>query len=79
MEILDFKDEKYIFRTDKISCESCVEYSLAYLYHLCKVNELLEPILLMRHNMDQMDRFLKHVRSFKDNKEKLGTLLNLVQ
>ena len=40
-----------------------VELSVGYITHLCKVGEILESILLVQHNMDQMERFLEFLSS----------------
>ena len=76
--IVDFQNEQYANNTDNISTDSSVDYSIAYIYHLCKVNELLAPILLMQHNMEQMENFMLLLRSVKDSPEKLNTVLELV-
>jgi len=76
--IVDFTAEKYANNSDNISSDSAVDYSIAYIYHLCKVNELLAPILLIQHNMDQMENFIILLRTIKDSPEQLTATLELV-
>ena len=48
---------------DKLSPESSVDLSRAYVHHLTNVKEILGHILLMKHNVDQMSRFVELIRS----------------
>ena len=79
MEILDITDDKYAMQKENICEDSCIDYSLGYLYHLVKVKELLEPILLTQHNLDQMENFFALLRQIKSDTVRLSALLNLVE
>ena len=79
MVIIDVQEERYANTTDNISSDSSVDYSLSYIYHLCKVKELLEPIVLVQHNMDQMEKFILLLREIKDSPDRIAAVLELVQ
>ena len=44
------------------SCETCINYSRAYLHHLIRSNELLGLTLLSLHNLHHMVRFTDSMR-----------------
>ncbi len=43
-------------------CETCRQYSRAYLRHLVKAGELLGPVLVSRHNLRFMSRLVERAR-----------------
>lgn len=45
-------------------CDACTRpHSKAYIHHLLNAHEMLGPILLMSHNLYQLDQFMKSIRS----------------
>jgi queuine tRNA-ribosyltransferase subunit QTRTD1 len=45
-------------------CDACTRpHSKAYIHHLLNAHEMLGPILLMSHNIYQLDQFMKSIRS----------------
>ena len=79
MAILDITDENNAMNKENICEDSCIDYSIGYLHHLVKVKELLEPILLTQHNLDQMENFFALLREMKSDTARLSNLLNLIE
>lgn len=52
------------------SCDACSRpHSKAYIHHLLNAHEMLGPILLMSHNVYQLDRFMNSIRkSIEENR-----------
>ncbi|CAO3678293.1 unnamed protein product [Rhizopus stolonifer] len=54
-------------------CHACSRHSKAYIHHLLNAHEMLGPILLMSHNVYQLEQFMADVRisiqdgSFEEN------------
>lgn len=45
-------------------CDACSRpHSKAYIHHLLNAHEMLGPILLMSHNIYQLDRFMQSIRT----------------
>lgn len=66
-------DTAYKFDTQPIcsecSCIACSRQTRCYIHHLLNVNEMLAKVLLMHHNLMQMDAFMGDVRqAVKDGK-----------
>ena len=55
-KILDFKDQKYKFETEKFLID---KYSYAYLFHLQDTKEYLGKALLVMHNLKVVHSFLE--------------------
>ncbi|KAI8075416.1 tRNA-guanine(15) transglycosylase-like protein [Gilbertella persicaria] len=51
-------------------CDACSRpHSKAYIHHLLNAHEMLGPLLLMSHNVYQLDNFMKSIRkSIEDNR-----------
>ncbi|CAG5083199.1 Oidioi.mRNA.OKI2018_I69.PAR.g10308.t1.cds [Oikopleura dioica] len=60
----------------QLSPDSPVDLSRAYIHHLTNVKEILAHILLMKHNLDQMNKFIELIRSCS-SEESLRNLLEL--
>ena len=63
LRLLDMTKEELASDKSTICEDSAVEYSVGYIHHLFKVRELLEPILLTKHNMEQMELFIQLIRN----------------
>jgi len=48
---------------DSCDCETCINYSRAYLHHLFKANEILGLILLSNHNINFYQNMMKEIRN----------------
>jgi len=48
---------------DSCDCETCINYSRAYLHHLFKSNEILGLILLSNHNINFYQNMMKEIRN----------------
>jgi len=79
LRLLDVTQEALASDKSTICEDSAVEYSVGYIHHLFKVRELLEPILLTKHNMEQMELFIQLIRSVKNEPSRLCNLLELVK
>jgi len=66
-ETIDLTESKHAGDKEKLSAESSVDLSRAYVHHLTNVKEILAHILLMTHNLDQMNRFVEFIRSDDDS------------
>ena len=61
-------------------CYTCSHYTCAYLHHLAATKEMLLPMLLMLHNIDQYQRFFSEIRehiskqTFQDYQKKIEFL-----
>ena len=48
---------------DRCLCYTCTNYTCAYLHHLAATKEMLLPMLLMLHNINQYQRFFAEIRA----------------
>ena len=48
---------------DNCKCDTCINYSRAYLHHLFKANEILGLILLSNHNINFYQKMMKDIRN----------------
>ena len=61
-------------------CYTCSNYTCAYLHHLANTKEMLLPMLLMLHNINQYQRFFSEIRehitrqTFQDYQKKIELL-----
>jgi queuine tRNA-ribosyltransferase len=55
---------KHIFGPidESCPCTACTEYTVAYLRHLFKCNEILGPMLATEHNLYFINRFMHNIR-----------------
>ena len=79
IESIEFKD---YFRplNSNCPCYTCSNYTCAYLHHLFVTKEMLLPMLIMIHNINQYQRFFADIRehitqqTFEKYKKKLDIL-----
>ncbi|MFH4973926.1 hypothetical protein AB6A40_000635 [Gnathostoma spinigerum] len=64
---LDFNSEKFAEDDSKLyedcECYTCSRFTKAYIRHLRNTRELLSPILLVLHNMQEYDRMFTLIRA----------------
>ncbi len=70
---------KSSYRTDKkpimenCSCDTCQNFSRAYLHHLFKAKEILSPRLATFHNLWFISQFMKKIREdIKEDRREIG-------
>jgi tRNA-guanine family transglycosylase len=60
----DFSKERVEWKHDfepidkECQCWTCARHSRSYIHHLFYVNDMLSYVMLMHHNLHQMDKFV---------------------
>ncbi|KAI9244445.1 tRNA-guanine(15) transglycosylase-like protein [Sporodiniella umbellata] len=68
---LNLLDTRFARDTDPLDaqcqCHACRRHTKAYIHHLLNAHEMLGPLLLMSHNLYQLEQFMADIRASMDN------------